>query len=400
MLKVRIQNFQSMSDTSFTVEGFTGLWGTNNLGKSAVIRSIKCMFSNTRGSWFVRHGEEQACVEVSDGETSVFWEKGGGGARYKVGDEDFQKVKSSVPDKVLEFGIREVVCAGDSLWPQIASQFTDPLFLVNKPGSVLAEALADVVRISSLSNASAMVKKDHKKELSRIELRTQEVAEIEDLLKGFEGVEELQGDLDELSRKWTEMNKISRALERLSEWEDDRVFLKDRIRMLEEHELELPPEPDPSKVFSILYFLSDLREGIREAREEATRRKSVLDLELPGIPAEVKELSDELDEMSRLDSSYQELRASLRAYESLQLSEANAELEGFQESLEDFQKGLDEYDELSGYLEGIVEVSAELDKQTGAVRKLESVLQGLEKDIKDLEEELGVCPLCGSSFSG
>ena len=81
MIKVRIQNFQSIEDLTLEIDKLTVITGSNNTGKSAIVRAIRGVFQNTRGTSFIRHGKPKSTVTITfaDGQT-VVWEKGRGKA--------------------------------------------------------------------------------------------------------------------------------------------------------------------------------------------------------------------------------------------------------------------------------------------------------------------------------
>ena len=141
-MKVTVKNFQSIKEAELEVNGFTVITGANNSGKTALMRAIKGAFQNTKGTAFVRHGEDRCRVEIEFEDGSFAWEKGKGKPAYEI-DGKVVNPGKTIPDEVSALGVRPIKAgpAGD-VWPQIAPQFTGQVFLVDKHGSALAEAVA------------------------------------------------------------------------------------------------------------------------------------------------------------------------------------------------------------------------------------------------------------------
>ncbi len=77
----RIQNFQSIEDATIVIDGLTVITGTNNSGKTSVMRAIRGVFTNATAGPLVRHGCAHLSVTLTfDDGTSVLWEKGVGEA--------------------------------------------------------------------------------------------------------------------------------------------------------------------------------------------------------------------------------------------------------------------------------------------------------------------------------
>ena len=188
--RVTVKNFQSIEDATLDVEAFTAVTGPNNSGKSALFRAIFGIFSNTRGARFVRNGADFCSVKIEfpDGK-SVTWEKGPKVNRYYIGDRLIDKVGQTVPDEVLELGIAPMEAGGRELWPQVAPQFDGQLFLVNQPGTVLAEALADMNRVGMLNEALRLSQSDRRTQSGELKVRETDLLKLESNLTSYEGLD-------------------------------------------------------------------------------------------------------------------------------------------------------------------------------------------------------------------
>ena len=180
----RIQNFQSIVDVTIVIDGLTVITGTNHSGKTAVMRAIRGVFTNASAGPLVRHGCAHLSVALAFGDgTTILWEKGwekpsrNGKTvnRYTINGKQIAAVGRCVPPEVEALGVREVQAASDRVWPQIADQFDGALFLVNRPGSAVAEALSDVERVGKLTTALKESEKDRRLVSAELKVRRKDV---------------------------------------------------------------------------------------------------------------------------------------------------------------------------------------------------------------------------------
>ena len=101
-----------------------------------------------------------------------------------------------VPAEVQEFGVVPIMVGREKLWPQIATQFSTgqfsgPVFLLDRPGSVMAEVVADVERVGRLSRAMKFCDSDRRKASSRLSTRREDKEAADQALVKFEGLDEV-----------------------------------------------------------------------------------------------------------------------------------------------------------------------------------------------------------------
>jgi DNA repair ATPase RecN len=190
MIKVQIKNFQSIEEAEVEIDGFTVITGPNNSGKSAVMRAIRGVFTNAPAGPLVRKGAKNLSVGIlfPDG-TDVLWEKGGKVNRYTLNGKELNSVGRGVPPEVAALGVAEVKAASDRIWPQIAEQFTGSLFLVNRPGSVVAEALSDVDRVGKLTEALRLSESDRRSCSSELKVRRKDLNAFREAAAMYEGLD-------------------------------------------------------------------------------------------------------------------------------------------------------------------------------------------------------------------
>ena len=316
-MKVRIQNFQSIADSSIEIDGFTVISGPNNCGKSVVIRAIEGVFSNKSGHSFVRHGAEHCTVTLEVNGRTVIWKKGKKVNQYVIDGKLYDKVGSNPPAELLDLKIGPIKTGGHEIWPQIAPQFTGQVFLLDQPGSVVAEAIADVERVGVLNKALKLCEADKRLNTSTLKIRRQDLNESVGGLTHFEGLDDTLDTLDTLKGAFQDLKDKASHLNELKDIHVRVQSQKEVISTLQSVE-ELDELPDCSriqKMGKLLTYLQDKRDSITSLKELIQKLEPVLDsdevyeVDIVSGVSEVDELSeqnqvneiDEVNEVNEID---------------------------------------------------------------------------------------------------
>ena len=186
---IRARNFQSIEDAELEVSGLTVVTGANNSGKSALMRAIRGVFENPGGDAFVRHGTDAFAVDLDFGDATVTWSKGPKvKPTYVIGGKTIHPGRS-VPDEVLSLNVTPVKAGNTDVWPQIAPQFTGQVFLLDMPGSAVAEAVSDVDRVSRLTEALRLAESDKRSASAELKLRKKDLADAETDYAHYDGLD-------------------------------------------------------------------------------------------------------------------------------------------------------------------------------------------------------------------
>lgn len=213
-VNVHVQNFQSIKDAEIEIKGFTVITGQNNGGKSALMRAIRGAFQNTRGTSFVRHGTAKSMVTVDMGNGhTVYWEKGPGKTKptYIIDNGPVIHPGQAVPEELSVLGVSPITAGGREIWPQFAPQFSQ-IFLLDQPGSVLAEAVADVDRVSKLNQALRLSEQDRRAFASELKVRRKDAEKLLESLKFFEGLDTVVSMVEGLEESEQKIEKAERIL--------------------------------------------------------------------------------------------------------------------------------------------------------------------------------------------
>lgn len=188
-VRIRVRNFQSIEDAEVEVSGLTVVTGQNNSGKTALMRAVRGVFENSGGDAFVRHGTDALAVHLDFGDADVTWTKGPKvKPTYVVGGKTINPGRA-VPDEVTSLGIAPVQAGSGEVWPQIAPQFTGQLFLLDLPGSAIAEVVSDVDRVSKLTEALRYADSDKRSANADLKVRRKDRDDAQAEVQRFDGLD-------------------------------------------------------------------------------------------------------------------------------------------------------------------------------------------------------------------
>jgi hypothetical protein len=239
VIDVTIMNFQSIDVLHFEIDGFTALVGRSNIGKSSIVRALKCALTGSSSPDDVRH-DIKACgrylrktkkcqcfssvkLAFEDG-PSMLWEKGDAINRYTVWKDGIEQVYDSVgkeaelPDFVGEQFSPVKMGSKHSLL-QVSDQF-DPLFLLDLQGTAVADTLSDLGQLDAVNKALTLAAKDRRSATSTRKVREgdhtaaqAELARYAGLDYRSEGVRVVQASHAEVQRAAQKVRVVRRLLD-------------------------------------------------------------------------------------------------------------------------------------------------------------------------------------------
>lgn len=352
-VEIEIEDFQSIASTVLVVEGLTAITGQNNAGKSAVIRAVSGAFQNTPGTSFVRYGSEECMVRVKVSGHTVEWRKGDKiKPTFVLDDGDPLYPGRGVPEEIYETGLRPIEVNGRDLWPQIASQVTGQVFLLDSPGSVLAEAVADVDRVGRLNEAKRMAESDRRSIRSRLKVRREDQKGLEDRLSAFENLDDLGAVVEALAQREAALELDKAEIESF-EVLSARLVKSRRLvsRLGGVEEVSIPRPVDADAILDEIRALVQLDTRRKEALvvAESLRGVEAVDVDVP-------------DPTAKVDKILKAVRIVVRLR-----------------------------DQRSNAVDALDDIRAKLAEVSGAVEEAESAIQ-------ELSARFSTCPTCGQEI--
>lgn len=401
MLKVRVQNFQSIKDSTIEIDGFTVITGSNNSGKSAFVRALRGLFTNARGHHFVRHGATNCSVEITfpDGQT-VTWEKGKSVNRYIVNGKILDKVGIGVPPEVQAFGVLPIALAGQEYWPQIAPQFTGQVFLIDQPGSVLAEAVSDIEKVSKLNKSLKQAETDKRSNQSKISVREEDLKKAEGELASYKGLEIVEALYEFISGLHSKSSQVKKGAEYVSATLPKLTAYREGVQnLLWAESMDLSEIntliSDSQATQKSLSYAATTQQNLLKNRAQINNLgwlDSVSLEDLQKVSTQATEVKSQASSAASYLKSLSNTRKAITSLEAITL--------GLEESLPDVSK----VSKASAAVKLVREFKSRKESLLKDLEDAKHSLASKERDldsvntlIEDILQQLGVCPTCGST---
>jgi len=327
-VRVRVQNFQSISDAEVEISGFTVITGTNNTGKTALQRAIRGVFQNTPGTAFIREGQTTCEVTLDLGDHKVTWSKGTGKKdrpTYIIDGGDPIYPGQAVPEEVAALGVVPIQAGGQEVWPTIAPQFSGQIFLLDKPGSAVAEAVADVERVGQLNRALRNAESDRRTAAATLKVRVTDLAGFEAQVAQYEGLDDAVAGVRSLEEAQVVVLRMARAVQGVQSLRDRLRAAQEAAAILEPVGAIVVPDADAAKALQLeLDGLRKLQQRLQKARGEVTRYVGVGNLLVSVDEGPSKRL---LDALKVLKGFQAKLQASKDRVDEHQAALTTAEVE-------------------------------------------------------------------------
>lgn len=306
MTKICIENFQSIKKVDFEIKGFTVIIGKNNIGKSAVIRAIDAALNNQTGKHFIREGQKKTNVSIDYKGTKIEWEKSTSTAKYKITGykEPFTKLKGTVPKPIIDAGFQKMQVGDQKISPLIASQF-DPLFLINKPGAVVTEVLANLYQIDTLSTADDLCQKIIKHNKSLLKTRESDLKELQVDLEKYKDFNKIKETVKLLAKKEKEGEDLRKEIDLIKSYENKLRILMESLRRLRAvKDIKIPDKSDCEKAFSELPWIQAIDDKYQKAIAILCKLKDISKIKIPK-ESKCEKVLLELPWIQRIDDRYQ-----------------------------------------------------------------------------------------------
>ena len=214
---IAIRNFQSIRKLDIDLSGFTVIVGPSSSGKSAFMRALKALISNSWERDNVSVGATSTAIQARTERGTVKLERAGRANDRYVLDVDgaikeYTKLGGSVPEAVTAFlGIDPIK---NDQSTNFAGQHDRPYLLTDSGGSVAAK-LGALTNVGLLFDASreANRRKLETSKLSR--LREADLTALSANLSDFQGLPDRLRRLADLEAKMSKLEQIAAMRDKL-----------------------------------------------------------------------------------------------------------------------------------------------------------------------------------------
>jgi hypothetical protein len=401
MINIEVKGFQAIEHIELCIDRFTAIVGGSNIGKSSVVRALKCALTNSVGTSFVRHGVHctrllrgaktckcQASVHIVMDGFDLLWEKGDAVNRYAFNGETYDKPGTGIPEFLAKTGFSLVKIGDTSGSIQIADQFF-PIFMLNQSGPAIAEAISDVSRLDRINRASKSAEKDRKDAIASRKLREEDAARIRDRLQKYEGLDVATEKVAAVEEQNYLVGKTEGSVEKLNGFITQTGSVVSKIRVLNTvSSVAVPEISSVEQPYNKVKTLTSLSDELDHRESDCRSLKWVVEFS-DKVP-EIEPVRERLGKVQVLDSLIIKARALKEKFKLLQ---------------EASKACLPEIDQIASLHAGVV-------ARTGFIYRLTSVsnlITSLTAEINTYSEqettlerevaELGICPTCVQPLS-
>ena len=195
--KLRIKNFQKHGQKTIEFdERITTIVGPSDAGKSSIIRALSWVFlNNLAGDSFIKHGEEEAKVQVRIGEHKITRSKGKANTYHLDGKKlvSFGRNVPDLVDRVLNVG------------PTNFQGQYDGFFWFTLSGTDVSRNLNAIVNMEIMDRAVEVSQKEARRTKSRASVLKEELDDAKEEKKGLP-------DVGLLQEEFTAMEEAEKSL--------------------------------------------------------------------------------------------------------------------------------------------------------------------------------------------
>lgn len=368
-MKIMISGYQIIQDAQLLIDGITMVTGSNNHGKSAIVRAVEsCLFSE-QGDEFIN--DEMGVVQVrlifeaEQGfpEADIKWEKGRGtGAIYHINGERYAKERGKPPvDIMSSLGFRDVVVR-DRKQRLYFWRLHDGLFMVVDHPSYVFGFISNLM--------------EHEKIVPVLKEMAKEGDEVKNRLKDTE----------------------SKCQVYETEIENTRLTLEELKEVLDSQEEDIQMIEDGVTMLKALETYQSSIEAYNKSIKFCSQQIEMLSVTVPekGTLEEIKEgieryesLMEYRESLSQIIFRIKNLRYSLNIEEKKDVP---------REELAEVEEGIRRLSEFKSFYSRLSVCQNNIDIVLSEIKQEEGNLVSSRKSFEKLKKGLGVCPLCGKEF--
>jgi len=203
--KLTLKNFQNHTKSTLLFHpGVNVISGPSDNGKSSIIRALRLVLENkAQGDSYRKIGTDKTSVKLElDGHT-IERIRSKKENEYVLDGQSFKAVRSSVPDEIS--GIINLSPSS------LQSQF-DPYFLLSDSPGEVAKKLNELADISIIDKSIKAINSKVASAKSEIKFTQKAVADIEDELLAFDGLNEIEKLVNEITELHDDTQELVRDI--------------------------------------------------------------------------------------------------------------------------------------------------------------------------------------------
>lgn len=265
---VEIRNFQSLRHVKLTLGRFTVIVGASSSGKTAFMRALRAVASNTRGTSQITRGATAAAIIVGTEDSFVSLEHAKGSWFYRVSvaghEQDYTKLAGTVP--LIVTNVLGISPVGDGSL-NFAGQFDRP-FLVAEPGAKVARILGELTNVDVILAGVKEANRTRAAAASTLRTRTTDLDAATTRLDTFDDLVVQETALAEAERLVSVAAELEDRVARLTQLITVIDRLTDALRRLH----TLPPVPDTTALDAAQGCLDRLVSLLKACRQASTEQ--------------------------------------------------------------------------------------------------------------------------------
>jgi energy-coupling factor transporter ATP-binding protein EcfA2 len=144
--EIKVRGYQSLYHVELALGDFTVVCGESDVGKSALYRALRAVFTSEEGGDFISVGEKRAQVilTLSTGDQIEWLKEQGKQSQYRM-NETYWKRAKGIPDEVQKvLKLFPIVVDGEKFYPNLRGQF-DNLFMLFDSSAKRARLLGSLI---------------------------------------------------------------------------------------------------------------------------------------------------------------------------------------------------------------------------------------------------------------
>lgn len=352
-----IENFQSIKKLklSFNEYGVFHLNGPNNIGKSAILKAIKILFTNVSNQQykdFIRDGKTFFRVTMEDYD--------GNKVTLSRGSVDYYEwVIDGAKGRADKTGGKVPVIVEDYFNLYHEKEKTKEILNIRLPRSTMPFA-ETTPGDNYYILQKALGTEEYLLGIKKTEKEKRDVVKDISLIEKYE---------EEESRQLTDVNgKLARKKRELKE-----VSRYGEVLIAEYEVLGL--------INDVLSLRGEIEESNKVLKE---RRKAIQDIDMKGIEEEIQTI----EAIENIENLGIEITKLSRQKKEIDNRLAGAEIEDIRGDID----GLSLMEDCLSEMQLVVKMSKEYNNT-------KKRLEGIEKEMDELREDMGLCPICGSDLS-